>query len=89
MTIFNSSDYYKNQPKIKSELEFPYQHYLEPTKFAKDERNMRNKRYMGKNDRYEEDLDKMRNSAINNYKRALDAADKRPLHRKGSLNREL
>lgn len=82
-------DYDKNQPNWKTELDRPYQWRIKPSEFAKDERNINRKSYMGKNGTYEKDLNKMRMNDANNYKRALNAADKRPLHRKGSLNRGL
>lgn len=80
-------DYDKEQPKWKTEMETPSMFRNRPTEFAKDERNIGRKTYMSKNGKFDKDLNKNRMKDANNYKRALKAADQRPLHRKGSLNR--
>lgn len=81
-------DYDKSQPNWKTELESPYQHRIKPNEFAKDERSINRKSHMAQGGTYMKNLQKMKDKDDNNFKRAMKAADKRPLHRKGSLNRD-
>ena len=74
-----------DQPMQRTYREQPYE--VKPSPFATDVRDLNKKTHMAKDGTYMNDLKRMKTNADNSYKRALDAADKRPLHRKGSLNR--
>lgn len=81
-------DEYNNQP----ELATIYQQEQDPTTpFAQDNRNLKQKSFMAPGGQYEKDLAALKKKEAQQQKRAdktwQKAADSRPLHRKGSLNR--
>ena len=81
-------DYDNDQPMWKTHMN--NKNYEVPTSpFATDERSLSKKSYMASGGGYEQDLAKQKRNADKSTKRAMDAADKRPLHRKDSLNRAM